>query len=209
MQSLIGITDMQKECSKCKVTKPLTDFTVYSRKANNPLRRGTTAGQRNVRGDDVKLNSRCKSCSAEDQREFRKRHKELTGSTNYRGSGKTTRYPTEDRELISAIRRRLSASKSNAKKCGVTCNLTEEYLYELFKQQKGICALSGVPIQIEGNSNLRLSIDRITPAKGYTEGNVQWTIFAANRAKGDLTQDDFIELCKLIIERATTIETTS
>lgn len=200
---------MQKECSKCKVTKPLTDFSVHSRKSNNPLKRGTTIGQRNVREDDVKLNSRCKSCCAEDQREFRKRHKELTGSTDYRGSGKTTRYPTEDHELISAIRRRLSQTKTNAKKRDVICNLTEEYLYELFKQQKGICALSGVPIQIEGNSNLRLSIDKITPDKGYTEGNVQWTIFAANRAKGDLTQDDFVELCKLIIERATTIETTS
>lgn len=166
-------------------------------------------GQRNVREDDVKLNARCKSCCAEDQREFRKRHKELTGSTDYRGSGKTTRYPIEDRELISAIRRRLSQTKTNAKRRDVTVDLTEEYLYELFKQQKGICALSGVPIQIEGNSNLRLSIDKITPDKGYTEGNVQWTIFAANRAKGDLTQDDFVELCKLVIERATTIETTS
>ena len=200
---------MQKECSKCKVTKPLTDFSVHSRKSNNPLKRGTTIGQKNVREDDVKLNSRCKSCCAEDQREFRKRHKELTGSTDYRGSGKTTRYPAEDHELISAIRRRLTQTKTNAKKRDVTCNLSEEYLYELFKQQKGICALSGVPIQIEGNSNLRLSIDKITPDKGYTEGNVQWTIFAANRAKGDLTQDDFVELCKLIIERATTIETTS
>lgn len=200
---------MQKECSKCKVTKPLTDFSVHSRKSNNPLKRGTTIGQKNVREDDVKLNSRCKSCCAEEQREFRKRHKELTGSTDYRGSGKTTRYPTEDRELISAIRRRLSQTKGNANKRDITFNLTEEYLYELFKQQKGICALSGVPIQIEGNSNLRLSIDKIIPAKGYTEGNVQWTIFAANRAKGDLTQDDFVELCKLIIERATTIETTS
>lgn len=200
---------MQKECSKCKVTKPLTDFSVHVRKSNSPLRRGATMGQRNVKEDDVKLNPRCKSCCAEDQREFRKRHKELTGSTNYRGSGKTTRYPTEDRELISAIRLRLSQTKVNAKRRDVTVNLTEEYLYELFKQQKGICALSGVPIQIEGNSNLRLSIDKIIPAKGYTEGNVQWTIFAANRAKGDLTQDDFVELCKLIIERATTIETTS
>lgn len=200
---------MQKECTKCKVTKPLTDFSIHSRKSNNPLKRGNSIVRKTTRENDVKLNPRCKSCCAEDQREFRKRHKELTGCADYRGSGKTTRYPTEDHELISAIRQRLSQTRSNAKKRGVTLNLSEDYLYELFKQQKGICALSGVPVQIEGNSNLRLSIDRIIPAKGYTEGNVQWTIFAANRAKGDLTQDDFVKLCKLIMERATTIETTS
>ena len=82
------------------------------------------------------------------------------------------------------------------------------YMYELWKKQQGRCALTGFPISIQGDTNLRLSIDKIIPELGYTKGNVQWTIFAANRAKGDMCMDDLISLCKMIIERATTIENT-
>ena len=199
-----------KQCRICSEVKPVTEFSIHTRKSNNPLSRGSTMTKRNAKPEeDAVLNTICKKCCAIKAKEFRQRHKELTGESDYRGSGKTTKYPKEDRALVSAIRQRLTQTKGNAKRKGVVVDLTEEYLYDLYKSQKGLCALSGVEIQIEGNSNLRLSLDKIIPEKGYIEGNVQWTIFAANRAKGDLTQEDFLRLCSLVIERATTIETTS
>ena len=199
-----------KQCRSCSEVKPVTEFSVHQRKANNPLKRGSTMTHRNAKPEEaVVLRIHCKKCCAIKAKEFRQRHKELTGDADYRGSGKTTKYPKEDRALMSAIRQRLQQTKGNAKRKGVVVALTEEYLYDLYKSQKGICALSGVELQIEGNSNLRLSLDKIIPENGYIEGNVQWTIFAANRAKGDLTQKDFLRLCSLVLERATTIETTS
>ena len=79
-------------------------------------------------------------------------------------------------------------------------------MFNLFKEQQGKCALTGFPMSLDGNTNIRLSIDKIVPSLGYTKENVQWTIFAANRAKGNLSHEDFLKLCKMVLERATTIE---
>lgn len=200
---------MTKFCSQCKKTKSLDEFPVsVNRKRKKALANGSTFKRSKENNREIIHHTYCKDCNAENAREFRRRHKEKTGDADYRGSGKITKYPVEDRPLISAIRSRISSTKQNCRKTNKTFDLSEDYLFQLFKKQEGKCALSGVPIQIDGNTNLRLSLDRIDSDFGYIEGNVQWTIFAANRAKGDLDLDDFITLCGLIVERATTIEST-
>lgn len=198
---------MLKLCTECNVTKPITEFSVTRRKSKQVLRNGSTFKRSlNSSTPEITYNTYCKTCCSLRAKEFRRKYKETTGSSDYRGSGLNTQYSKEDRPLMSAIRRRLTQSKCNAKRTGVVIDLTERYLYEIFKKQQGKCALSGVPMLIDGNTNLRLSLDKIIPENGYVVGNVQWTIFAANRAKGDLTTKDFIRLCGLVIERATTIE---
>ena len=53
------------------------------------------------------------------------------------------------------------------------------------------------------------SVDCIEPTLGYVKGNVQWVSWKVNRAKGDLSNEEFLNMCKAVIEGATTIETTS
>lgn len=198
---------MLKLCTKCNVTKPITEFSVARRKSQQVLKNGGTFKRSvNSTAPEVTYHTYCKECCSLRAKEFRRKYKEITGNCDYRGSGLRTQYSIEDRPLMSAIRRRLTQTKSNAKRTGVVIDLTEHYLYEIFKKQQAKCALSGVPMLIDGNTNLRLSLDKIIPENGYVVGNVQWTIFAANRAKGDMTNKDFIRLCGLVIERATTIE---
>lgn len=198
---------MLKLCTECNVTKPITEFSVARRKSKQVLKNGSTFKRSlNSSTPEITYNTYCKTCCSLRAKEFRRKYKETTGNSDYRGSGLNTQYSKEDRPLMSAIRRRLTQTKCNAKRTGVVIDLTERYLYEIFKKQQGKCALSGVPMLLDGNTNLRLSLDKIIPENGYVVGNVQWTIFAANRAKGDLTNKDFIRLCGLVIERATTIE---
>lgn len=198
---------MLKLCTECNVTKPITEFSVARRKSKQVLKNGSTFKRSlNSSTPEITYNTYCKTCCSLRAKEFRRKYKETTGNSDYRGSGLNTQYSKEDRPLMSAIRRRLTQAKCNAKRTGVVIDLTERYLYEIFKKQQGKCALSGVPMLLDGNTNLRLSLDKIIPENGYVVGNVQWTIFAANRAKGDLTNKDFIRLCGLVIERATTIE---
>lgn len=199
---------MLKYCISCKTEKPITDYSVSRRKSKQVLKHGS-AFKRSVNSTtpEIEYHTYCKSCCSLKAKEFRRKYKEETGCSDYRGSGKRNQYAKGDRPLMSAIRRRLSQTKIHARRKGTNLDLDESYLFELFKSQQGNCALSGVPIQIDGNTNLRLSLDKIEPEKGYVTGNVQWTIFAANRAKGDLNTKDFIRLCGLVIERATTIET--
>lgn len=78
-------------------------------------------------------------------------------------------------------------------------NLTIEYLDKLFRKQKNKCALSNIKLCISKNHiEHTASLDRIDSLKGYIKGNVQWVHKRVNIMKGNMTQTDFIHICKLI-----------
>jgi hypothetical protein len=169
--------------------KPLEDFSNRGRGENN-------FAARNADGWKPKKNT-CKACDAEYSRAFRKEN------PGYRGSGKNTKYPEEDRMLISGIRRRLNVCMTAQRKRNPErpSNLDDDYLYNLFKQQGGKCRYSGARLVIDTKHLLTLSLDKIIPVKGYVKGNVQWVCWAVNRAKGELKEADFLDMCRLITER--------
>ena len=112
-----------------------------------------------------------------------------------------SQYPREDWPLMSAIRTRVREAINRIKKFGKQdTDLDERYLYELFKSQDGKCALLGYEMSIERKHPLCLSLDQIDPGAGYVKGNIQWVTWVANRAKGDMTQDDFYRMCEIAIE---------
>lgn len=191
-----------KFCKDCQQTKPIECFTKSNKKE---WTKGSI--RRNTKHKDG-YHDYCKECNARRAREFRARYKAETGNADYRGTGKIKNYPEEDRLLISNIRLKIQHAKRNNKRTDRAFNIDLDYLYQLYKQQKGLCALTGWQMQIEGDSNLKMSLDKIVPELGYTKGNVQWTIFCANRAKGDMLYEDLVSMCKMIVERATTIENT-
>ena len=67
--------------------------------------------------------------------------------------------------------------------------LRVENLYDLWKSQDGICAISGMRMLHEPNNLRSVSIDRIDGLQGYTLCNVQlvcqWVNFAKNRYSND------------------------
>lgn len=98
--------------------------------------------------------------------------------------------------------------KYNAKHRKISFRLSPEYMWTLYLQQKGCCALSGVPISLEGDSRetryaattkRTASLDRIDPSKGYLEGNVQWVHKALNIMKMEMGDNDFIHWCQLVV----------
>ena len=88
------------------------------------------------------------------------------------------------------------------KKRGIKNDLKVEDVNKLYEDQKGLCALSHrYMTRIVGrNTRCRtnMSIDRINSNKGYIPGNVQLVCTDVNIAKNDLSQKDFIKLCKTI-----------
>lgn len=90
---------------------------------------------------------------------------------------------------------------------GLGFDLTLEFLWDLFKKQKGVCALSGLPITLEtglgelnkhGYQRRSASLDRIDSNKGYLTYNVQWVHKEINQMKSNRADKDFIELCKAV-----------
>ncbi len=107
---------------------------------------------------------------------------------------------------------RLSWIRSGAKKRGFSCVLTCEYLWNLYQNQKGCCAISGLPIIIMPISKSRknaisaASLDRIDSNIGYIEGNVQWTSLAVNMMKKNYSENELLTLCSAIVKHSKIVE---
>ncbi len=95
--------------------------------------------------------------------------------------------------------------KRNAESRSIKFEVSIEYLWDLFLKQQRKCALSDLPIQFgrtnKDRINTTVSVDRIDSKKGYVKGNVQWVHKKINIMKNVYTQEEFIELCKLVYKK--------
>ena len=84
--------------------------------------------------------------------------------------------------------------------------LTIAYVDELWSQQSGRCAITGMPLVIEHKFGGRrprgvtASLDRIDNRLGYVPGNVQWVHKTINRMKHTLSQAEFVDLCAHVVD---------
>lgn len=78
-----------------------------------------------------------------------------------------------------------------------------EYLWDLFVEQKGVCALSGVCIYFphKHGEDKTASLDRIDSSRGYVYDNLQWVHKDLNFIKHKLSQEKFLQYCQLIALR--------
>jgi hypothetical protein len=97
----------------------------------------------------------------------------------------------------------LSRIKNESVRHGRECDLTLEFLWDLFLKQNKSCALSGIPL-ILGKSKKdkarTASLDRIDSKKGYIQENVQWVDKRINFMKQRFSVEEFKDLCKKVSE---------
>ena len=93
---------------------------------------------------------------------------------------------------------KFSKTQRNAKARNVKFILTKEYLDRLFKEQNGVCAITGDSLDDINKS----SLDRINSNKPYIEGNVQWVTVQANRSKHILSMQELYEFCQKVLNHA-------
>lgn len=92
------------------------------------------------------------------------------------------------------------AQKANSRKKLNSTKLTGEHIKKLYVQQNGCCILSGVNFDIDSKWN-RPSLDRIDNSKGYTEDNIQLVTWIINYTRGELSINEYIDVCKKVVER--------
>lgn len=83
--------------------------------------------------------------------------------------------------------------------------ITSEYVWNLFVEQGGKCAISGLDINIVRNytkdhKKHTASLDRIDNRVGYIRDNVHWVHRDINIMKGSKDMNHFIKLCKAVAE---------
>lgn len=100
--------------------------------------------------------------------------------------------------VLKLARGAASSAMSRAKHEGVQFDPNFNLgLVELLERQSWCCALIGIPFGSDqtslgaGGRDYAPSPDRIEPAKGYAAGNVQWILWAVNRAKGRMPPGHF------------------
>ena len=101
------------------------------------------------------------------------------------------------------IDRLMKIAIRGAKKRSLEFNISVEYMKRLFLEQHQKCAYLKTELYLgckSGDIYTNASIDRIDSSKGYIEGNVQWVHKKVNIMKQDMTNENFLELCRLIAE---------
>jgi len=110
------------------------------------------------------------------------------------------------------LRRIFQVAKSRAKRRkNQDVKITPEYLKEVWDEQKGICPLTGIKLDLNQRSRMdpeygtgdeylhSASLDRIDSTKGYEEGNVRFVSLPVNVALGKMSDAQFIEMCRLVV----------
>lgn len=112
---------------------------------------------------------------------------------------------------IYGLLRRL-ATTGHRKKRGIVFDVSQEYLWSLFTDQGCRCAMTGLPISmgcrstrsVHGISYLgrTASLDRIDSSVGYVPGNVRWVHKVVNVMRSDMTDEEFVNWCRLVAAHA-------
>ena len=111
---------------------------------------------------------------------------------------------TPFRELCKRARSKTKGKNKN----GFICDITPEYLKQLWEEQNGKCSWTGVSLVLplsngahdKSNPNIIASLDRKNSDLGYVKGNVQFVMTPLNLAKSNYEDDVILNLIELIKE---------
>lgn len=109
-----------------------------------------------------------------------------TGPRNFKGIGLLPK------SYFTSIKRGAYGGKGRKE---IPFEITIEEMWYLFEEQKGLCALSKLPINFRART---ASLDRIDSSKGYSYQNCQWLHKDVNMMKRHYTEEYFIDLCRKI-----------
>ena len=118
--------------------------------------------------------------------------KRETVNIKWSGAGEIARW-VWNRYRISANRRKLDFG------------LTAEDMWKLVIGQNKKCSLTDELLTFVSDQRYQkdsnASLDRIDSSKGYVNGNVQWVTKNANIAKQKMSQQEFIDVCRLVVKK--------
>lgn len=96
---------------------------------------------------------------------------------------------------------RIGQHRAGAVKRGLVFDIDAAYIEQVFKDQGGKCAISGLPIFMDWVATApTASLDRIQSHRGYVRGNVQWVHKVVNLMKLNHDEDYFIAMCMQIAQ---------
>jgi len=106
---------------------------------------------------------------------------------------------------LTFLRANLGRAAARANAQSITITLDE--LWAIGEKQEWRCAYTGIPLEFTRGGNFGFNtnpnsctIDRIDSDKPYSRKNVQLITWIANCSKNSMTHDQYIDLCKRVVE---------
>lgn len=216
-------------CAKCGQDKPPSAYYAHSKRQDGATRYRPYCKECRVKGGRknwarpvhaaiLEANAQtCKSCNtAKPLNEFYANGCFADGTKKYRSRCKSCvlkkAKQNQPKLYFSKAQKRSSSPKNfisgilnhaTKRKQHLGFDIDLVYLCQLYAQQQGRCALSGVEMTYSagaGRVNTNISIDRIDSSVGYVRGNVQFVCDVVNRMKQDLSQIDLMLWCNRLIK---------
>lgn len=101
--------------------------------------------------------------------------------------------------------KRWSKIKKMAEDRGYSIEIDIKYVWDLYEKQGRKCAITEVPIvfskQNKDNIGTTASLDRINNNKDYIEGNIQWVHKRINIMKGNMSENEFLNICEAVVAK--------
>lgn len=69
----------------------------------------------------------------------------------------------------------------------------------MWDAQGGVCVYTGMKMELQPNTLLSVSVERIDSSIGYTPDNTVLCCNAINRMKSDLDAQTFVDLCRSVV----------
>lgn len=174
---------MKKQCTKCKTEK---DVRVFAKCSAN------TDG----------YYSWCKKCQHKINRKYSR-------DTNKRKKYWETisNNPDPQKALEFSIKSLINNAKTHSKPRKIPCDITYEYLMDLYHRQKGRCYYTNTPMKSKGIGRTKrdlfdMSIDKIIPEKGYTKENTVLCCLGINFLKNSHTQETMMNALHTFCDNA-------
>lgn len=105
--------------------------------------------------------------------------------------------------LHSSWSRIFSRQRYEARRRGLSFNVSAEDAWKILNDQNWQCALSGVKFTPGGGAaKTQMSLDRKDNKIGYEPGNIQYVTLFINRVKNYLSDEEFIAMCKQVAGHA-------
>lgn len=90
----------------------------------------------------------------------------------------------------------LRSCKNSAKKRNQEFRLTRQDFIDMWKNQSGACAYTGLKMDLTPNTDFSVSVERIDSNIGYIPENTILTTTAINRMKSNFSAEFFYKMCR-------------
>lgn len=113
-----------------------------------------------------------------------------------------------DLTMTKWLRALASRSRHRARRSGFLHNLPDDAGEQLFRQQKGLCAISGLPFSLTEFADVLVkhpfapSLDRISSRSGYTADNVRLVCIAVNFGMGQWGEELYLTFARAAVDRS-------